>query len=146
MEFLNDSIYINDLPDGLTTLCKIFADDKSLFSKAINRKKSEIESNKYLKLVRQWTYQWKMLFNPGPTKQVKEVWFSHKHDNVSHEPLNFNNTKTQSTPAQKHLKLTLDSKLDFNGHIGDEVNKCNKIIETMRRLSMTLSRKNLLAI
>ena len=26
-------IYINDLPEGLTSLCKIFADDTSLFSK-----------------------------------------------------------------------------------------------------------------
>ena len=26
-------IYINDLPDGINSLCKIFADDKSLFSK-----------------------------------------------------------------------------------------------------------------
>ena len=33
-------IYINDLPDGLTSLCKIFAEDTSLFSKAINSKKS----------------------------------------------------------------------------------------------------------
>ena len=36
-------IYINDLPDGLTLLCKIFADDTSLFSKAIIKKKFEIE-------------------------------------------------------------------------------------------------------
>ena len=28
-------IYINDLPDELTSLCKIFADDASLFSKVI---------------------------------------------------------------------------------------------------------------
>ena len=26
-------IYINDLPDGLKSICEIFADDKSLFSK-----------------------------------------------------------------------------------------------------------------
>ena len=31
-------IHINDLPDGLTSICKIFA-DTSLFSKAINKKK-----------------------------------------------------------------------------------------------------------
>ena len=30
-------IYINDLPDGLTSLCKIFADDTSLFSKVHNK-------------------------------------------------------------------------------------------------------------
>ena len=26
-------IFINDLPDGITSICKIFADDTSLFSK-----------------------------------------------------------------------------------------------------------------
>ena len=63
-------IYINDLPDELTSLCKIFADDTPLFSKAINRKKSEIDPNKDLKLISQWAYQWKMPFNPEPTKQA----------------------------------------------------------------------------
>ena len=102
-------IYINDLPDGLTSICKIFADDTTLFSKAINKKKSEIERNKDLKLISQRVYQWKMLFNPDPTKQATEVFFSHKRDNVSHEPLTFNNDKITSAPAPKHLGLILDS-------------------------------------
>ena len=50
-------ICINDLPDGLTSIFKIFADDTSLFSKVINKKKSEVEPNKDLKLISQWTYQ-----------------------------------------------------------------------------------------
>ena len=86
-----------------------------------------------------------MLFHPDPTKQATEVCFSHKHD-ISHEPLTFNNDKIQPAPAQKHLGLILDSKLDFNQHIDDKINKCNKIIRTVRRLSMTLSRKILLTI
>ena len=53
-------IYINGLPDELTLICKMFADDTSLFSKTINKKKSEIEPNKDLKLISQWAYQWKM--------------------------------------------------------------------------------------
>ena len=52
---------INDLSDRLTSICKIFADDRSLFSKAINNKKSEIEPNKDFKLINPWAYQWKML-------------------------------------------------------------------------------------
>ena len=87
-----------------------------------------------------------MLFNPDPTKQNTEVCFSHKRHNVPHEPLTFNNNKIQSAPAQKHLGLLLDSKLDFNQRIDDKINKCNKIIGTVRRLSMTLSRKSLLTI
>ena len=55
-------IYVNDLPNGLTSLCKIFADDKS-----------KIEPTKDLKLISQWAYQWKMLFNLDPTKQATEV-------------------------------------------------------------------------
>ena len=127
-------IYINGLPDGLTMICKIFADDASFFSKAIDEKKFEIEPNKDLKLISQWAYEWKMLFNLDPTKQATEVCFSHKRDNVPLEPLTFNNNKIQSAPAQKHQGLILDSKLDFNQHIDDKINKCNKISRTMRRI------------
>ena len=87
-----------------------------------------------------------MLFNPDPTKQATEVCFSHKRDNVSHEPLTFNNNKIQSGPAQKHLGLILDSKLDFNQHTDDKINKRNKIIGTIRRLLMALPRKSSLTI
>ena len=80
-----------------------------------------------------------MLFNPDPTKQATEVCFSHKRDNVLHEPLNFNTNKIQSTVAQKHLGLIIGSKIDFKQEIDDKINKCNKIIRTMIRLSMTLS-------
>ena len=37
----------------------MFADDTSLFSKAIDRKHSEKELNKDLKLISQLAYQWK---------------------------------------------------------------------------------------
>ena len=85
-------------------------------------------------------------FNPDPTKQATEVCFSHKPDKVPHKPLTFNNNKIQSSPARKHLGLILDSKLDFKQHMYDKINKCNKIIVNMRRLSETLSRKSLLII
>ena len=127
---------------------KIFADDKSLFSKAINRKKSEIEPNKDLRLISQWAYQWKMLFNPNPTKQATEVCFSHKRNNIPREPLTFNNNKIQSRPAEKHFGLILDSKLHFNQHKDDKINKCDKIIRIIKRkrLSMIITRKSLLTI
>ena len=87
-----------------------------------------------------------MLFNPYTTKKATEVCFLHKCDNIPHEPLTFNNNKINSAPAQKHLGLILNSKFDFNQYINDKINNCNKIIGTMRRLSMTLSRKSLLTI
>ena len=38
-------IYINDLLDGLTSMCKIFADDTSLFSKVIDKNNSNSQLN-----------------------------------------------------------------------------------------------------
>ena len=55
----------------------------------------------------------------------------------------FNDFKVQLATSQKYLGLILDSRLDFNGHIDNKINKCNKIIGIMRRLSLILSRNTL---
>ena len=87
-----------------------------------------------------------MLFNPDPSKQVIEICFSHKRDNENYPSLAFNDTKVQLANSQKHLGLFLDSKLDFNEHIENKINKCNKIIGIMKRLYLILSRKSLVTI
>ena len=69
-------IYINDVPDGITSMCKIVADDTSLFSKVLDVYKSVVELNANLEKINQWAYQWKIQFNPDPNKQANEVIFS----------------------------------------------------------------------
>ena len=64
-----------------------------------------------------WAFQWKVLFNPDPSKQAIEIRFSHKRDNVSYPSLVFNDSKVQLANSQKHLGLILDSKLDFKEHM-----------------------------
>ena len=61
----------------------------------------------------------------------------------NYPPLNFNDNKVQTAISQKHhLGLVSDSKLDFNEHISNKINKCNKIIGIMKKLSLFLSQKN----
>ena len=81
-----------------------------------------------------------MLFNPDPSKQAIEICFSHKCENKNYPSLMFNDTKVQLGTSQKHLGLILDSRIEFNKHIDYKINKCNKIICIMKRLSLTLSR------
>ena len=69
-------VYINDLPEGLTTNAKLFADDTSLFSVIHDSTSSSVFFNNDLRKISQWAYQWKMTFNPGASKQVQEVVFS----------------------------------------------------------------------
>ena len=59
-------IYINDLPAGLTSMCKIFADDTSLFSKVNDKSNSNVQLNSDLAKISKWALQWKMSFNPDP--------------------------------------------------------------------------------
>ena len=99
-----------------------------------------------METISKWAFQWKMLFNRDPVKQAKEVCFSHKRDKVVYPPLHFNNSDVQSANSQKHLGLVLESKLDFNEHKNNKINKCNKSIGIMKKLSLTLSRNSLLTI
>ena len=87
-----------------------------------------------------------MLFNSDSGKQVLEIWFSHIRDNGNYPSLVFNDTKILLATSQKHLGLILYFKLDFNEHIYKKINKLNKILDVVERLSLIMSRKTLLAI
>ena len=132
-------IYINDLPDELTSMCKVFADDKSLFSKVIDKNNPNSELNSDLAKISKWAFQWKTSFNPDPNKQAIEVRFFNKHDKENYQPLQFNSTDVQIADSHKHLGLILDSKLNFNEHIESKITKCNEIIGLIKKLSLILS-------
>ena len=136
-------IYINDLPDGIMSMCKIFADDTSLFSIENSTHSSQSVLNSDLKYINEWAYQWKMHFNPDPKKQANEVIFSRKSNKNIYPPVTFNNYHVTNCSHQKHLGVVLDSKLDFNLHIEQKIKKCYKLIGIIRRLSVSLPRKAL---
>ena len=139
-------IYINDLPDGKTLICQIFADDTSLFSKVqdINRSANELNCN--LEKVSNWAYQRKMQFNPDPNKQANEVIFSRKSNSFPYPHVKFNENNITKCSYQKHLGIVLDLKLNCNTHIDQKIKKCNKLIGLMKRLSVNLPRSALLTI
>ena len=57
-----------------------------------------------------------------------------------------NLTKISKCPHQKHLRIVLDSKLNFNAHLDQKIKKCNRIIGLMRQLSVTVPWNALLTI
>ena len=127
-------------------MCKIFEDGTSLFSKVIDKSKSNSQLNSDLVKISKWAFQWKISFNPDPNKQAIEVCFSNKRDNENYQPLQFNSTDLQIADSQKHLGSILDFKLNFKEHIKRKITKCNKIIGLMKKLPLILSRKSLLTI
>ena len=57
-----------------------------------------------------------MIFNPYLSKQSQEVIFTRKIKKLLHPTLLFNNIPLSNSLFQKHLSLTLETKLNFSEH------------------------------
>ena len=89
------------MPNGLKSNPKLFADDTSLFSVTHDVNSLQINLNEDLDKINNWAYQWKMSFNPDPSKKAPEVIFRRKVNNVLHLPLTFNNVDVGQISSQK---------------------------------------------
>ena len=47
---------MNELPDGITSICNIFADDTSLFSEVIHTRNSQNSLNYDVETISNWPY------------------------------------------------------------------------------------------
>ena len=132
--------------DGLQSNVKIFADDTSLFSVIFDILSSSNILNNDLALISDWAFQWKMSFNPDPSKQAAEVAFSSKSINTQLPSLTFNGSTINPIESHKHLGMILDKKLSFNHHIKEKISKANKGIGMINRLYDYLPRHTLVNI
>ena len=139
-------LYINDLPIGLSSDVKIFADDTSIFSVVKDSAESYRNLSNDLEVINLWAHQWKMSFNPDPSKQAVEVIFSRKRAAQHHQPIYFNNSPVAPSLVHKHLGLFLDNQLNFQHHLKEKISKANKGIGVIRKLSYYLPRGTLLTI
>ena len=91
--------------------------------------------NRDLSIIQLWAHQWKMEFNPDPTKQATGVLFSCKKSSPNHPQLIFNGTTVTKVYEQKHLGLILYSSLSFEKHLNEKIIKAKQDIGIIKRLS-----------
>ena len=139
-------IYINDLPDGLKSNVKLFADDTSLFSVVKNKEESASDLTNDFDMISKWAYNWKMSFNSDPKKPAQEVLFSGKNSNITHSIIYFNNDQVQRANQQKHLGIILDEKLNFKSHVDKVRTKASKGIAVIKILRNSLPYKSFITI
>ena len=92
-----------------------------LSSTVTNKKESENILSDRLQLISNWTFNWKMLFNPDPSKPAREVLFS-----------SLNNVQVERSSYQK--LGTILEKLNFKQHIDDPISISNKDISVIKKL------------
>ena len=107
-------IYINQLLNGITSMCKNFAYDTSLFSKVQAINKSANEVNRDLNKICNCSYQWKMQCNPDSNKQVNEIIFWRKSNSNSfpYTPVKFSKNNI-TMPSSETSKNSIGLKTKF---------------------------------
>ena len=87
-------VYINNLPNESKSSAKLFADHIFLFTVVNNKYESANMLYNDLFLISNWAYNWKMIFNPAPSKPAQVVLFSKKK--VNSNSLNHNSEQYAS--------------------------------------------------
>ena len=114
-----------------------------LFSIVKNPMISANELNHDLDIIYQWAHQWKMEFNPDPSKQATEMLFSCKKYSPYHPPLVFNGSVVKRVNEHTHLGLIFDSSLSFKKHFDEKIIKARRNIGIIKHLSKILPLKAL---
>ena len=118
----------------------------SLFSLIIDHLRCAAELNSDMQKISEWAHQWKMSFNPDPSKQAVEVYFTRRQNPPIAPGLIFNDAPIPVQDHQKHLGLVLDKKLAFDDHLSEKFLKARRGIGLINRLREFLPRDSLVTI
>ena len=139
-------IYINHLTENLPSNPRLFADNISLFKLINDPNTTAKQLCENLDKIKEWTFQWKMSFNPDPSKQAQEFIFTRKVKKVLHLLIFFNKKPVQQFSSQRHLSHILDTPFAFDERIRSITSKVNKSMGLLQKLVNCLPRSFLITI
>ena len=123
------TIFINDLPEGLKSICKIFADDTKIYDKAEHSRNIQDD----ILHLQSWSEKWKLYFNIRKCKVMhigmsknkpRENYFMSDNDKI---------INIEKCDQEKDIGVIFDEKLLFDKHIDNSINKANKMLGVIKR-------------
>ena len=111
-------IFINDLPNLITSYTRIFADDTKIF-RAIESMDDTTALQEDLMKLATWSSKWQLPFNES---KCKVIHFGRKNP---HHNYNMNNVQLEAETEEKDLGVTFDPDLKFGPHIRNIISKAN---------------------
>ena len=120
--------YINDLPNGLASKVRLFADDAISYM-TIDNQQDAHNLQQDLNRIGEWAKKWTMVLN---TEKCKVITISRKRNKIQHV-YHLNNTPLEAVTSAKYLGVTITSDLKWTQHINTVVNKANSTLAFLRR-------------
>ena len=115
-------VFINDLPEAIEVLMKLFADDAKIYAVVSNDRENLVQTS--LNRAVNWAKIWRMFFNTSKCHHLHVG----KHDTGIRYTMTANNQEREleKVESEKDLGVIIDQNLTFRAHITSKVNKANK--------------------
>ena len=114
-------IFINDLPEVISTTAKIFADDTKLFHSTKTPEQQQQLQNDLNNLVH-WSEEWQLHFNDT---KCKVMHLGNKNQQAKYQ---MRGTTLEAVSQEKDLGVTVDDKLLFHQHVAAAANKASRML------------------
>ena len=120
--------YINDIPCGLTSKVRLFADDTVVYLAVTSKEGAATLQNDLTKLER-WEKRWQMQFHPG---KCQVLTITRKRKPLI-SPYILHGQVLEQVSSAKYLGITFTSDMRWNKHISNITTKANQILGFLRR-------------
>ena len=116
-------LYVNDIPEHVKSLVKIFADDTKLYGSASNYTELQNDLDSLVK----WAKDWELTFNVDKCKVM------HYGQNNNNHEYTMDGKILKSTEDECDLGVIFQKDLKFSKHIATKINKANSILSLLSR-------------
>ena len=133
-------IYVNDIPDSLQNICKIFADDTIVYA-AVDKRSESLQQD-LLKLG-EWSRIWLLEFSIQKYELVQ-------YENVKYDfeyklkDKDGNSQALSKDTKEKDLGIWFQNYLKFDDHINHIVNRANRIVGLIKLTFKSLDKDSFL--
>ena len=118
--------FINDMPDVLDCMVKIFADDTKAYL-PVTKPEQRLQLQENINKLLHWTNEWQIKFNSDKCKVL------HLGKNNPRHVYNMGGNVLDATEVEKDLGVYIDEGLTYDHHISETVKKGNKLVGMITR-------------
>ena len=124
-------IYINDLPELVSSKVYLFADDTKIY-KVITDEEDRLKLQDDLNKLSEWSNTWLLKFHAD---KCKHMTIGRNKQGLEETPFKYklNDSCLQTVKEEKDIGVTIDDELRFDTHISEKISKANSMDMLVRR-------------
>ena len=130
-------VYINDLPESITSQVRLFADDTAIYLTINDRQTDNTTLQKDLDTLQDWSKQWDMSFNPTKCQVIQTT----KAKSPIPTSYTLHGQTLETVSSARYLGVDISSNLSWNTHVERVATNANRTLGFLKRNIKCKSRK-----